>query len=123
MIQNAQAKSDAFDVLVVDNVWTAEFAANRYIVELPQDQFPMAEFVQPVIDSAKYLDKLYAVPNSSDGGMLYYRTDLLKAAGIADAAQDLGRDDRRLQEDPGHRGRARRPPATPGSSRSTRASR
>jgi multiple sugar transport system substrate-binding protein len=82
MIQNAQAQSDAYDVLVVDNVWTAEFAANRYIDELPQDQFPMDEFLPPVINSAKYLDKLYAVPNSSDGGMLYYRTDLMEAAGI-----------------------------------------
>lgn len=82
MIQNAEAKSDAYDVLDVDNVWTAEFAANRYIVELPQDQFPMDEFLEPVINSAKYLDKLYAIPSSSDGGMLYYRTDLLKAAGI-----------------------------------------
>lgn len=82
MIQNAKSKSDAFDVLVVDNVWTAEFAANRYIEQLPEDEFPMDEFLPPVINSAKYLDKLYAVPNSSDGGLLYYRTDLLKAANI-----------------------------------------
>lgn len=82
MIQNATAKSDEFGVLVVDNVWTAEFAANRYIVELPQDQFPMGDFLKPVIDSAMYRDKLYGVPNSSDGGMLYYRKDLLDAAGV-----------------------------------------
>jgi multiple sugar transport system substrate-binding protein len=82
MIQNAQAKSDAYDVLVVDNVWTAEFAANRYIVQLPEAEFPTGEIMKPVIDSAKYLDKMYAMPNSSDGGMLYYRTDLMKAAGI-----------------------------------------
>src|SRR3954453_11375346 len=86
MIQNANAKSDAYTVLAVDNVWTAEFAANRYIVELPTDQFPnTAEFLPPVIDSAKYKDKLYAVPYASDGGMLFYRTDLLQAAGIAAA--------------------------------------
>jgi multiple sugar transport system substrate-binding protein len=83
MIQNAQAKSDAYDVLVVDNVWTSEFAANRYIEPLPDSQFPVSEFVKPVIDSARYLDKLYAIPNSSDGGLLYYRTDLMKAANIA----------------------------------------
>jgi multiple sugar transport system substrate-binding protein len=82
MIQNANAKSDAYDILNVDNVWTAEFAANRYILELPQDQFPVADFLPPVIDAAKYKDKLYAVPESSDGGMLYYRTDLLQGAGI-----------------------------------------
>jgi multiple sugar transport system substrate-binding protein len=85
MIQNAQAKSDTYDLLSVDNVWTAEFAANRYITELPQNEFPMAEYLPPVIDSAKYLGKLYAIPQSSDGGMLYYRTDLLKAAGIGAA--------------------------------------
>ncbi|MHA6779768.1 ABC transporter substrate-binding protein [Pseudonocardia saturnea] len=84
MIQNAQAQSDAFDVLAVDNVWTAEFAANRYIVELPEDQFPVADMLPPVIDSARYLGKLYAVPYASDGGMLYYRTDLLQAAGITE---------------------------------------
>lgn len=84
MIQNAKSKSDSYDLLSVDNVWTAEFAANRYIVALPQDEFPMDEFLEPVINSAKYLDKLYAIPQSSDGGMLYYRTDLLKAAGIAE---------------------------------------
>jgi multiple sugar transport system substrate-binding protein len=84
MIQNAEAESDAYGVLSVDNVWTAEFAANRYIVELPEDEFPVDEMLEPVINSAKYLDKLYAIPSSSDGGMLYYRTDLLQAAGIAE---------------------------------------
>jgi multiple sugar transport system substrate-binding protein len=83
MIQNAQAKSDAYDVLVVDNVWTAEFAANRYIEPLPEAKFPVGQMLKPVIDAARYLGKLYAVPNSSDGGLLYYRTDLMKAANIA----------------------------------------
>ncbi len=84
MIQNAETQSDAYDVISVDNVWTAEFAANRYIVELPEEEFPVDEMLEPVIDSARYLDKLYAIPSASDGGMLYYRTDLLEAAGIAD---------------------------------------
>ena len=84
MIQNAETESDAYSVISVDNVWTAEFAANRYIVELPEDEFPVDEMLEPVIDSARYLDKLYAIPSASDGGMLYYRTDLLEAAGIAE---------------------------------------
>lgn len=86
MIQNANAKSDAYDVLAVDNVWTAEFAANRYITELPDATFPQtADFLPPVIAAAKYKDKLFAIPYASDGGLLYYRTDLLKAAGITEA--------------------------------------
>ncbi|HEY7592164.1 MAG TPA: ABC transporter substrate-binding protein, partial [Actinophytocola sp.] len=35
MVQNAQVKSDAYTVLNLDVVWTAEFAANRWVVELP----------------------------------------------------------------------------------------
>ncbi len=84
MIQNANAKADTFTVLAVDNVWTAEFAANRYITQLPDASFPtIGQMLPPVIDAAKYKGNLYAIPYASDGGMLYYRTDLLQAAGIS----------------------------------------
>src|SRR5206468_11749983 len=39
MIQNAQTKSDAYTILNLDVVWTAEFAANKWVLELPKDQF------------------------------------------------------------------------------------
>jgi multiple sugar transport system substrate-binding protein len=83
MLQNATTKSDAFDVLSTDVVWTSEFAANRVIIPLPEDAFPMDQYLKPVIDTTTYNGKLYAAPSTSDGGMLYYRTDLLKAAGIS----------------------------------------
>ena len=76
-----------------------------------------------MIDSAKYKDKLYAVPYASDGGMLYYRTDLLQAAGIAARAEDVAGDDRRLQEDPGDAAGRGPQLLRRVSSRSTRASR
>jgi multiple sugar transport system substrate-binding protein len=82
MIQNAETKSDAYDVLVTDVVWTSEFAANRILIPLPEDEFPLDKMLKPVLDTTTYLDKMYAAPSTSDGGMLYYRTDLLKAAGI-----------------------------------------
>lgn len=84
MIQNAQNKSDAFSVLSVDVVWTAEFAANGYIDALPEDQFDTSAYLPATVNTAKYFNKLYAIPVSSDGGLLYYRTDLLKQAGIAE---------------------------------------
>lgn len=85
MVQNAQAKSDAFSVLNLDVVWTAEFAANRWITELPEDQFPdLGKLLPSTVDTGKYRDKLYAVPVTSDGGLLYYRSDWLKAAGVAE---------------------------------------
>jgi multiple sugar transport system substrate-binding protein len=85
MVQNAQVKSDAYTVLNLDVVWTAEFAANRWVVELPKDQFDLENFLKPAVDTATYVDKLYAVPVYSDGGLLYYRKDLLQKAGVTEA--------------------------------------
>lgn len=85
MIQNAQAKSKEFTVLNLDVVWTAEFAANRYIVQLPEDKFDLENFLEPAVNTGKYRDNLYAVPVYSDGGLLYYRKDLLTAAGVTEA--------------------------------------
>jgi multiple sugar transport system substrate-binding protein len=81
MVQNAQVQSDAFAILNLDVVWTAEFAANRWVVELPEDQFDLDNYLETAVTTAKYRDKLYAVPMFSDGGLLYYRKDLLDAAG------------------------------------------
>ena len=78
MLQNAQVKNAKMTVLSVDNVWTAEFAANGIIRELPADQFPTDTFLKAPAASATYFDKLYAYPYQTDGGLLYYRSDLLK---------------------------------------------
>jgi trehalose/maltose transport system substrate-binding protein len=78
MIQNAETKSDAYTVLSLDVVWTSEFAAHQWIDRLPDNRFPLQNMLKPVVETAKYRGGLYAVPGSSDGGMLYYRTDLLK---------------------------------------------
>ncbi len=82
MIQNAQIKSDKMTVLSVDVVWTAEFAANGIVDALPADKFPTADMLPATVDSATYFGKLYAYPTSSDGGLLYYRKDLLDKAGV-----------------------------------------
>ena len=83
MVQNAQVKSDAYTILNLDVVWTAEFAANRWVAELPKDQFDLDNFLKPAVDTALYRDKLYAVPTYSDGGLLYYRKDILDKVGIS----------------------------------------
>ncbi|GLW66555.1 ABC transporter substrate-binding protein [Actinomadura rubrobrunea] len=83
MVQNAQAKSDAYTVLNLDVVWTAEFAANRWITPLPQEQFDMSKFLQPTIKTGQYRGRLFAVPWKTDAGLLYYRTDLVKKAGAS----------------------------------------
>ncbi|MFE0511863.1 ABC transporter substrate-binding protein [Streptomyces sp. NPDC058964] len=82
MIQNAETKSDAYTVLSLDVVWTSEFAAHQWIDPLPEKQFPLQKMLKPVVETAKYRGNVYAAPASSDGGVLYYRTDLLKKAGV-----------------------------------------
>lgn len=81
-IQNAQTKSDAYSVIAIDVVWTSEFAANRWIDQLPADQFPLDEVLPPIVEAVKYRDGVYAIPRNSDGGMLYHRADLLEKAGF-----------------------------------------
>ncbi|MGI8333264.1 ABC transporter substrate-binding protein [Actinomadura scrupuli] len=85
MVQNAQTKSDAYTILNLDVVWTGEFAANRWVTEIPKTQVDLSKFLAPTVSTGQYRDKLYAVPSVSDGGLLYYRKDLLDKAGVKEA--------------------------------------
>ncbi|WP_043631849.1 ABC transporter substrate-binding protein [Nonomuraea candida] len=75
LIQNAQTKSDAGDVMLIDAVWTSEFAANRWVAELTLDT---TGFLPNPVETGKYRGKLYAMPVFTGTGLLYYRTDLVK---------------------------------------------
>ncbi|MCQ4079510.1 ABC transporter substrate-binding protein [Streptomyces sp. RB6PN25] len=83
MISNLQAKSDRYDVLNLDVVWTAEFAANGWITPLDARQYPLEKFLKPVVSTAMYRGQLYAVPYVTNAGMLYYRKDVLDRAHAA----------------------------------------
>ena len=78
MVQNLQAKSSRFDVLMTDVIWTAEFAARGWIMPLDKSDYPLDKMLDGPVKTGMYKGKLYAVPHVSDGGMLYYRTDLVK---------------------------------------------
>jgi multiple sugar transport system substrate-binding protein len=81
MVTNLQAKSDRYDVLNLDIVSTAEFADAGWIIPLDRRQFPLDQFLKPVVDTAVYGGKLYGVPYTSNAGLLYYRKDILDKAG------------------------------------------
>lgn len=81
LVANLQAKSDLYDVIDMDVIWTAEFASNGWIIPLPQGQFPLGDFLKPAVDTAMYQGRLYAVPDYSNAGLLYYRKDILAKAG------------------------------------------
>src|SRR5712691_5106913 len=81
LVANLQAKSDLYDVIDMDVIWTAEFASNGWIIALPQSQFPLGDFLKPAVDTAMYQGRLYAVPDYSNADLLYYRKDILAKAG------------------------------------------
>ncbi|MEW2252008.1 MULTISPECIES: ABC transporter substrate-binding protein [unclassified Streptomyces] len=71
-----------FDVLNIDVDWTSEFAAAGWIAPLPRDRFPLEAFLPPVVDTATYDGRLYAVPYVTNAGLLLYRKDVLDKEGL-----------------------------------------
>ncbi|MFM9273973.1 ABC transporter substrate-binding protein [Pseudarthrobacter sp. NKDBFgelt] len=81
LVQNFQAKNENYDVVSVDVVWTAEFAARGWLQPLEGAMaIPTDGMLEPTVEAGSYQDKLYTAPVSSDGGILYYRKDLVPEA-------------------------------------------
>ncbi|MFG2989188.1 ABC transporter substrate-binding protein [Streptomyces sp. NPDC048257] len=81
MISELRSGRDRFDVLNIDVAWTSEFAAAGWISPLRRDRFPLDAFLRPVVDTATFDGRLYAVPYVTNAGMLYYRKDVLDREG------------------------------------------
>jgi multiple sugar transport system substrate-binding protein len=79
IVQHMQAKDPSYDIVTVDVVWTAEFAAKGWLVPLKgQYAIDTTRLLKAPVTAATYNGTLYAAPFASDGGMLYYRKDLVK---------------------------------------------
>ena len=78
IVQNMQAQNASYDIVTVDVVWTAQFAAKGWLVPL-KGQFALdtTKLLKPTVAAATYNGTLYAAPFASDGGLLYYRKDLV----------------------------------------------
>lgn len=78
LVQHFQAKDVEYDVVSVDVIWTAEFAAKGWLHPL-KDSFALdtAPLLPATVASGTYNNTLYTAPVTSDGGMLYYRKDLV----------------------------------------------
>ena len=78
IVQHFQAKQSDYDVVDVDVVWTAEFAAKGWLQPLKDKMaIDTSAMLKPTVESATYKGTLYAAPQTSDGGILYYRKDLV----------------------------------------------
>lgn len=78
-VQWLNARVSEPDVLQLDVVWTAEFAAAGWIEPLDLSEAEAAGFFPATVDAHRWRGQLYALPWFVDVGMLYWRTDLLDA--------------------------------------------
>jgi multiple sugar transport system substrate-binding protein len=81
MVANLQARSGTYDVLNMDVIWTPEFASAGWIVPLNPKLFSLSQFLPPAVETAEWDGRLWAAPYTSNAGLLYYRKDILAAAG------------------------------------------
>lgn len=81
----AQGAGNAYDVVLFDVIWPAEFAANNVLVDVSSRITPeMKSGVLPgAWTTVKYTDKFYGLPWILDTKYLYYNKEILAKAGIA----------------------------------------
>ena len=88
-IQRQQAKSDDCDVFSSDVIWTAEFASQKWLLDMtPYVEKAKDKYIAAPLETVHYGGKYWGVPSSSDAAFIYYRTD--KGSGKAPATwQDV----------------------------------
>jgi multiple sugar transport system substrate-binding protein len=78
-IQRLRAKSTECDVLGMDVIWTAEYAAQNWLLDVSDFISKNGDkFIQSTVDTTEVDGKNYAVPFNSNAGFIYYRTDQVK---------------------------------------------
>ncbi|MGW4738727.1 ABC transporter substrate-binding protein [Nocardia xishanensis] len=78
LVEHMRSKQSTYDVVALDVPWTAEFAAKGWIQPL-KDSFAIdtSTLLSPPVASATYNNTLYAAPRNTNGGLLFYRKDLV----------------------------------------------
>jgi len=86
LVKHLSSGSSDIDVFMGDVVWTADFAANGWVMPLSSymTDEERSKFLKGPMDSCMAADgKYYCIPVYTDGGVLYYRKDLLAQDNLA----------------------------------------
>ena len=78
-VQWLNARMGQPDILQLDAIWTPEFAAAGWILDLDRFRPPTDSFFPATIAANQWKGRLYALPWFVDVGMLYWRTDLMRS--------------------------------------------
>ena len=78
-VTNLEAGSSDFDVFALDVIWIPEFARAGWLHDLTPrlGSAALTDFIAGPVAAATHDGRVYAVPWFFDGGVLYYRRDLL----------------------------------------------
>ncbi|HEY8165345.1 MAG TPA: ABC transporter substrate-binding protein [Gemmatimonadaceae bacterium] len=76
-VQWLNARAGNPDILQLDVIWTAEFAAAGWILPLTRFAPVKTDFFPATVEANTWAGKLYALPWFVDVGLLYRRTDLV----------------------------------------------
>jgi len=80
-IQRLRAKSTECDVLGMDVIWTAEYAAQGWLKDVSDYISQNGDkFIKSTVDTTNYQGKNWGVPFNSNAGFIYYRTDQVQSA-------------------------------------------
>jgi multiple sugar transport system substrate-binding protein len=80
-IQRLRAKSSECDVLGMDVIWTAEYAAQGWLKDVSDYISQNGDkFIKSTVDTTEFEGKNWAVPFNSNAGFIYYRTDQVNEA-------------------------------------------
>jgi multiple sugar transport system substrate-binding protein len=79
LAQREQAKSSECDILGMDVIWTAEFAAQGWLRDVtPAIDARKSEFIPSTLGTAQINSKYWAVPFNTNAGFLYYDSSKVK---------------------------------------------
>ena len=98
------SEDGAFDLVYLDVTWTSKLAAAGWLLPLDGEigEAERSAFLPQALAAGLFRGRLYRIPFRTDVGLLYYRADLLAAAGIAPPRTfaELEAAARRLQSPP-----------------------
>lgn len=76
------SQSTEIDVFNADVIWPAEFAQANYVLELDRfierDGINLDDYFPGTVAAAKFNGKQWAMPQFTDAGVFYYRTDIVE---------------------------------------------
>jgi multiple sugar transport system substrate-binding protein len=81
LVQRERAKSPECDVLGMDVIWTAEFAAQGWLRNVSQVvQARQNEFIPSTLSTVRLKGTYWSVPFNTNAGLLYYNTNKIHQA-------------------------------------------